>query len=319
MQKIIISEEDARQRIDKFLSNGIFFDEKITRNEIVEKIKEEKILVNGRKIKPSYFLKKDDEINVDFKWEEKKSLKKNNQIKIPIIYQDENIIVVDKPAGVQVHPDSHEKEKTIVNYLLTDFPEIESVHDDSVGAEMRPGIVHRLDKDTSGVMLITRNEKAFLELKRQFQAREIVKKYQAIVYGVTGLLAGEINKPMARSSDYRKQVIAGKKTKTIIREAVTNYRLLKKIGNKFSLLELTPKTGRMHQIRVHLTSIGHPIVGDKKYYLKNILCDAYAGRQLLHAKNIQFSLFGKNYEFETELPADFMAFLSGKIRKNKNE
>ncbi len=313
MQKIVIAEEYAKQRIDKFLSSGIFFDGKITRNEIVEKIKEEKILVNDKKIKPSYFLKKDDEIKIDFNWEEKNFLKKNNQIKIPIVYQDENIIVIDKPAGVRVHPDSYEKEKTIVNYLLVDFPEIENVHDDSGGAKMRPGIVHRLDKDTSGVMLVARNKKTLLELKRQFQEREIVKKYQAVVYGIPDLLAGEINKPMARSSDYRKQVIAGKKTKTIVREAVTNYQFLEKIGNNFSLLELAPKTGRMHQIRVHLTSIGHPIVGDKKYYLKNISRDAYIGRQLLHAKNICLNLFGKSYEFETELPDDFLTFISRKI------
>jgi 23S rRNA pseudouridine1911/1915/1917 synthase len=313
MRKIIISEENAKQRIDKFLSSGIFFDGKITRGEIVEKIKAEKILVNNKKIKPSYALKKDDEITIGFKQEEKKILKKNKQIKIPIIYQDENIIVINKPAGIQAHPDFYEKEKTIANYLLEDFPEIENVHDDSNGAWMRPGIVHRLDKDTSGLMLIARNKKTFLELKRQFQAREVAKKYQAIVYGVPDLRVGEIDKPMARSADYRKQVVAGKKTKTIIREAVTNYRFLKKIGTNFSLLELAPKTGRMHQLRVHLTFIGHPIVGDKKYYLKNILRDAYAGRQLLHAKNIRFSLLGKSYEFETELPADFVAFIERKM------
>lgn len=309
MQKIIVDKEHVGQRIDKFLSGGIFFNGKISRSEIVEKIKMGKVLVGDKKIKPSYALRENDEIMIDFKLEERGSLKKNKTIKIPIIYQDENFIVIDKPAGIQVHPDFYEKEKTLVNYLLADFPEIERVHDDSVGADLRPGIVHRLDKETSGVMIVARNQKTFLELKRQFQAREISKQYQAIVYGVPNPTSGVIEKPMARSNDYRKQVVAGSKTRTIIREAITNYELLKKIGNKFSLLELRPRTGRMHQLRVHLTSIGNPIVGDKKYYLRRVLRQDGIERQLLHARNISFVLFGESYEFEALLPADFEEFL----------
>jgi 23S rRNA pseudouridine1911/1915/1917 synthase len=309
MQKIIIDKENAAQRIDKFLSGGIFFGGKITRSEIVEKIKAGKILVSSKKIKPSYVLRENDEIAINFKLEEKGALKKNETIKIPIIYQDENFIVIDKPAGIQVHPDFHEKENTLVNYLLVDFPEIEGVHNGSGDAELRPGIVHRLDKETSGVMLVARNQKTLLELKRQFQAKEVTKKYQAIVYGEPNPTEGVIEKPMARSANYKRQVVAGSKTKTIIREAVTKYKLLEKIGNNFSLLELSPKTGRMHQLRVHLTSIGNPIVGDKKYYLKSVLRQEGIERQLLHAKNIRFELFGKSYEFEAPLPADFEEFL----------
>lgn len=309
MLKIIVGIKKAKQRIDKFLSEELFFDEKIARSEIVRQIKAGKVLVNGAKTKPSYNLKEKDEIIIAFQVEKKNTLKKNNTVRIPIIYQDENLIIINKPAGIQTHPDFHEKEKTLVNYLLFDFPEIENIYDDSVGAKLRPGVVHRLDKETSGVMLIARNQKTFLELKRQFKNKEISKKYQAIVYGVPDPQKGTIEKPMARSKNYRKQVIAGTKTKTIIREAITKYKVLRKIGENFSMVELEPKTGRMHQIRVHLTSIGNPIVGDKKYYTKSIKRQNEIKRQLLHAKSIQFKLFGKDYEFEAQLPKEFFVFI----------
>ena len=134
------------------------------------------------------------------------------------------------------------------------------------------------------------------------------KKYQAIVYGVPDPAEGVIEKPLARSADYRRQVVAGRKTKTKIREAVTEYRTLKVLGNSFSLLELSPKTGRMHQIRVHLLSIGHPIVGDKKYFLRGIERLDSARRQLLHAQSIKFTLFGSSYKFNSPPPADFLDF-----------
>ncbi|MFZ2193792.1 MAG: RluA family pseudouridine synthase [Candidatus Moraniibacteriota bacterium] len=311
MQKIIVKKENIGKRADKFLKEEVFFSGGITRGEIVEKIKAVKILINNKQIKPSYLLKEKDEIMLGFNLEKKERLRKNSDLKIPIVYQNENFIVINKPANIQVHPDFHEKEKTLVNFLLVDFPEIENVHDESVGAEMRPGIVHRLDKETSGIMLVARNQKTFLELKRKFQNKEIAKKYQAIVYGVPNPSEGIIEKPLARSADYRKQVIAGRKTKTIIREAVTKYRTVKEVSSNYALLELEPKTGRMHQLRVHLTSIGYPIVGDKKYYLRGLLRRNEIERQLLHAKNIKFELFGKGYEFEAPLPEDFEKCIKG--------
>ncbi len=334
MQKIIITKKNSGERIDKFLSKGFFLNEKITRGEIIKNIKVGKILINNKIIKPSYVLKNQDEIKIDIKIKKEKNiLKPSRKIKLKIIFQDENIVVIDKPAGLQIHPvksanadhgaglvksatadhgvgpDDNQKENTLVNYLLAEFPEIKTVHDDSHDGRMRPGIVHRLDKDTSGAIIIARNQKTFLELKRQFKNKEIEKKYQAIVYGAPNPAEGIIEKPLARSADYRKQVIAGRKTKTKIREATTFYKTLKTIGNNFALLEVAPKTGRMHQIRVHLTSIGYPIVGDKKYYLKNIKRREGISRQLLHAASIEFSLFGKKYEFNSPLPEDFEEFM----------
>lgn len=306
--KIIITKDSAGERLDKFLSSGNFFDGLVTRSEISRQIKAGNIVVNGEKVKSGYLLKKNDVIIFDFKFSEEKIILPSEKKELPIIFQDENIIVIDKPAGMQVHPDDTQKVGTLVNYLIASFPEIETVCDDTKEGKMRPGIVHRLDKDTSGVMVVAKNQETFLELKRQFQDKEIKKKYQAIVYGVPNPAEGVIEKPLARSADYRRQVVAGRKTRTKIREAVTSYRTLKISKEGFALLELSPKTGRMHQIRVHLTSIGHPIVGDKKYFLRGIERLDSARRQLLHAESIKFALFGKDYEFNSPLPQDFLDF-----------
>jgi 23S rRNA pseudouridine1911/1915/1917 synthase len=306
--KIIITKDSAGERLDKFLSGGVIFSGKITRSEISRQIKAERILVNKKKIKSGYILRNNDEITFDFEFSEEKIILPKVEKELPIIFSDENIIVINKPAGMQVHPDDTRKIETLVNYLVAQFPEIENVCDDTKEGKLRPGIVHRLDKDTSGVIVVARNTKAFQELKRQFQDKEISKKYQAIVYGVPTPSEGVIEKPLARSSDYRRQVVAGHKTRTKIREAITEFRILKVLKDDYALLEVSPKTGRMHQIRVHLTSIGHPIVGDKKYFLKNIERLDSARRQLLHAKSISFTLFGKKYEFDSPLPADFLDF-----------
>ncbi|MFA6047483.1 MAG: RluA family pseudouridine synthase [Parcubacteria group bacterium] len=315
MKKITVEKNNSEQRIDKFLVKEFF---SYTRGEIIRQIKNGNVLANGKKTKPSYILKENDELEINLE-ETSSELLPNKKIKLEIIFQDENIVVVNKPAGLQVHPDFHEKKNTLVNALINKFPEIKNVGENM----MRPGIVHRLDKDTSGVIIIARNQKTFVELKNKFKNREVEKKYWAIVYrasesgrlGESGILSGVIEAPIARSSKYRKQVIAGKKTKTKVREAVTKYRVLKE-WNIFSLLEVTPKTGRMHQIRVHLTSIGHPIVGDKLYKNKtnrtnrtNII-ENRAVRQMLHAKSIRFNLFGEDFSFEAQIPEDFNQFLT---------
>jgi 23S rRNA pseudouridine1911/1915/1917 synthase len=308
MQKIIITKDSAGERLDKFLSSGILFDGKITRSEISRQIKAERILVNKEKVKSGYVLKNNDEITFDFIFTEEKVILPKAKKELPIIYSDGNIIVIDKSVGMQVHPDDTRKEETLVNYLVSQFPEIENVCDDTKEGKLRPGIVHRLDKDTSGVIVIARNMETFLELKRQFQDKEIEKKYQAIVYGVPVPAEGVIKKALARSADYRRQVVAGHKTRTRIRDAETGFRTIGTLGDGYALLELSPKTGRMHQIRVHLTSIGHPIVGDKKYFLRGIDRLDSARRQLLHAQSIKFVLFGNGYEFNSPLPQDFLDF-----------
>lgn len=304
MKKIIITLNNSNHRLDKFLSREFVL---YTRGEIIRAIKAGDILVNNKIAKPSYILKVDDEIKVG-KIKEIDELAPNEKIKLEVVYQDENIIAVDKPAGLAVHPTSKEKYNTLVNGLIACFPEIRNIGDGSKEAWTRPGIVHRLDKDTSGIMVVARNQSAFDKLKSLFQNRKINKKYLAIVYGKLSQKEGVIEKPIARAGNYRKQVIAGRKTKTKIRPAVTGYKVIKE-SRDFSLLEVAPRTGRMHQIRVHLASIGNPVVGDKIYGLKNKEIFKYIIRHLLHAKSLEFELEGKKYFLEAELPEEFRNFI----------
>lgn len=310
MKKIIINKNNAGVRLDKFLKQEAFLNLEVTRGEIIRKIKNGEVLVNDKKTKPSYILKENDEIRYKIPaspaggQETRNKLIPNPNIKIKIIYQDKNIVVVDKPAGVSVHPAKSDEKDTLANFLIYKFPEIKNIHDDSEDSYLRPGIVHRLDKDTSGVMVVARNQKTFEEFKKLFKEHKVEKKYLALVYGKLENKEGIIEKPIARAATYKKQVIAGRKTKTKIREAVTRYKVLKEYEN-YSLVEAMPKTGRMHQIRIHLFSIGHPIVGDKIYKTKRMAIPQGVARQLLHAKSLSFKLLGKQYNFQADLPQDF--------------
>lgn len=224
-----------------------------------------------------------------------------------IIFQNKDFIVVDKPAGLVVHSGVGTKEKTLVDFLAEKFPEIKNVGDDT-GA--RPGIVHRLDKETSGVMIVARNQKAFEYLKNLFKNRKIEKRYLALVHGKLKEKEGKIEGEMGRSRrDFRKQTLA--KGKVIVRKerySLTHYKVIKELDD-YSLLEVFPKTGRMHQIRVHLHSIGHPIVGDQKYTFKKFKKMNFP-RMFLHASEISFSsLDGKREKFSSPLPRDFFQYL----------
>ncbi len=306
MEKIKVAKNAAGRRIDKFLAREFF--SSTTRAEIVRDLKAGRILVNKKAVKSGYFLRELDEIEINFDFQ-KNLLAANPNVPIKIIFKDPQIIVIDKPAGIQVHPDAHEKEKTLVNGLVALFPEIKNVHDKTPGAEFRPGIVHRLDKNTSGVMVVARTAEILAELKRMFQEREVKKIYTALVHGKLKKSKDEIRKPIARSENYRKQTIAGKKTRTKIRPAITRYRVLHEFA-KYSIVEAVPKTGRMHQIRVHFSSLGNPVVGDALYcprYLKRERI--VLPRHLLHAQKISFRLFGERFSFSSPLPADFSNFL----------
>ncbi len=209
-------------------------------------------------------------------------------MRIPIIYEDENILVVDKPAGVLVHPVKDEK-----NTLIDLFPNAK--------------LVHRLDRDTSGLLLLAKNEKTHDWLGSQFKNRQITKKYIALVHKGFKDRTGIITKTISRSKKKgRIQTTApiGKK-----REAITRYKVLKEFDN-YSLLEVMPETGRTHQIRVHLASIGHPIAGDEKYKFKRQLCPEGLNRQFLHASYLKFGLpNGEIKEFKIELPKDLEEIL----------
>lgn len=221
---------------------------------------------------------------------------------IKIIYEDDDILAVNKPAGLLVHNVSSSKihDSSLVDWLIEKYPEIKKVGEDSE----RPGIVHRLDKDTSGILLVAKNQKTFEYLKSQFQERKIKKKYIALVEGVIKGDEGTINLPIAKSKgDFRKKTSVGKMVGKE-REATTEYKVLKKFS-KYTLVEVFPKTGRTHQIRVHFKAIGHPIVCDKLYGPKKQVCPSGLTRQFLHANALEFNLLdGSRIQLEADLPLD---------------
>lgn len=221
----------------------------------------------------------------------------NMTSKIKILYEDSNILAIDKPSGILVHPDQKSEEKTIVDLFLEKYPKLE--------------VVHRLDKETSGVMLLAKNKKSHEFLKRQFMQREIKKVYHAIVSGSVRYDHGVVNKPIGRSpKDFRRH-LAGRGARGELREAITEYKVLKRFQapSKFTYLEIHPKTGRTHQIRVHMKYLNHPIVCDSLYNpLKP--CPTGFSRLALHAKSIEFkNLKGKIIRVESALPKEFAKVL----------
>jgi len=219
------------------------------------------------------------------------------RIPLTVIYQDEDVIVVDKPPGLTVHPAPGHPSGTLVNALLALAPELAGLRD-----RIRPGIVHRLDRDTSGLLVVARTERARDDLSRQLKQREVSKTYLTLVQGVPEPPQGTIEAPIGRHPRNRKKmaVVAGG------REAETRYRLRETVDG-YALLEVEPVTGRTHQIRVHLAAIGHPVVGDAVYGKRSEI----VGRQFLHAWRLAFDLpsSGRRVEFESPLPADLRAAL----------
>ena len=228
---------------------------------------------------------------------------------LEIIYSDQDIIVLNKPPGIAVHGGGSVAGKTIVDFLRDRFPEIRGVGDEPA---TRPGIAHRLDKDTSGVMVAARNQQSFEALKNIFKNRLAHKVYWAIVCGVPKKNVGVIALAIGRlaKNPTKRGVAQGRNLIKGGREAITEYRVLKS-GAGYSLVELRPKTGRMHQLRVHLASIGNPVACDRVYGGKNICCPAGISRQLLHARSLSFSLAeGRRFSFEADPPEDFALALS---------
>lgn len=222
-----------------------------------------------------------------------------------IIYEDHDLIVVNKPPGIPVHGGISVQGETLVDFLILNFPEIKNVGDDRV---VRPGVVHRLDRDTSGVMVVARNQESFTALKKLFSARAVEKKYLAILCGALPKKQGVIAYPIGRlvKNPLRRGIAEEKSRIRGAREAITAYRVLKET-EKYSLVEMCPKTGRMHQIRVHAKALGHPVACDTVYGGRNVCCPPDARRQLLHAQSISFSFSeGKKLFFEADPPEDFL-------------
>lgn len=241
--------------------------------------------------------------------------------KLEVIYEDEDILAVNKPAGLSVHSDGRMKEETLVDWILKTHPEMRDVGEpldfargktftQSASGRFtssiveRPGIVHRLDKETSGILVLAKNQDAFLFLKRQFQERRVEKTYNAFLHGELKEKEGVIDSPIGKSKrDFRRRAI-GASASGVLREAITEYKVLKS-AKEYTYAEAYPKTGRMHQIRIHFKSIGHPVVCDKLYAPKR-LCLLGFKRLALHARVLSIEVpSGKRLILEAPLPSDF--------------
>jgi len=275
-------------RLDKFVSEKC---PEISRTQAQKLVVEGYITVNGCVAKPSLKLDVGDKIDIFIPPTPPSPLSPET-IPLNILYEDDDLLVVDKPAGLTVHPAPGHPGHTLVNAILAHFPHLAEISD-----SLRPGIVHRLDKDTSGVMLVAKNRAAQLNLINQFRSRAIVKAYLVLVKGRLTPERGIIEAAIGRDPSNRKlmAVVTGG------REARTQYQVIKYIDD-YTLLEVTPETGRTHQIRVHLAAIGYPVVGDAVYGVKS----PHLSRQFLHASRLGFKLpsTGEYVEFTSELPLD---------------
>lgn len=232
-------------------------------------------------------------------------------MKTKILYEDANILAIDKPSGISVHGDGRTKEKTVADWILKNYPKMKNVGENEIYESKKikteikkPGIVHRLDRDTSGVLLLAKNEKAYLFLKNQFQNRGIRKIYVAIVSGNVKNERGIVNKPIGRSPKDFRRYLAGRGARGEMREAVTDYKVLKRLPG-FTALEIRPKTGRTHQIRVHMKFINHPIACDSLYN-PGKPCPKGIKRLALHARSIEFkNLKGETVKIESKIPKEF--------------
>lgn len=225
---------------------------------------------------------------------------------LPILYEDKEILVINKPAGLLVHGvfakgKAKHREDTLADWLIDKYPNIANIGD---APNIRPGLVHRLDRETSGVMVIAKTQESFLYLKKLFQNKEIKKTYLALVWGTVKENKGVIDKPISIVDGSVKRTVHKGKMK---REAITKYEVIKRLP-KFTLLKVHPLTGRTHQIRVHLAAIGHPVVGDKLYGGKRQVLSVKGqvfSRQFLHADSIEFkSPSGKMLRLSADLPRD---------------
>jgi 23S rRNA pseudouridine1911/1915/1917 synthase len=227
--------------------------------------------------------------------------------KITILYEDKDIMAIDKPAGLVVHSDGKTAEPSVSDWIVKKYPELVSVGEpweSPDGALIpRPGIVHRIDRETSGVLVICKNQKSFEKMKSKFKDREVEKSYYAFVYGEMKDTRGTINRPITRSRKDFRLWSAQRGGRGEEREAVTDYVVLER-GNGFTFVEARPKTGRTHQIRVHFKAINYPVVCDRLYAPKREAALGF-GRLALHAAKISFEFGGKQIIIESPLPADF--------------
>ena len=294
--------EDVGTRIDVFLAENM---EDLSRSGVQKLIDEGLITLNGGKTKANYKLREKDIIDVTVP-EAKEVEILPEDIPLDILYEDEDVIVVNKPQGMVVHPAPGHFSGTLVNALMFHCGDELS----GINGEKRPGIVHRIDKDTSGVLMIAKNDMAHQSLAAQLAEHSITRKYNAVVYNGFNEDEGTVDQPIGRNPQDRKKMAVTQKHS---RHAVTHYRVIERM-EKFTLIEAQLETGRTHQIRVHMTHIGHPLLGDPVYGPKKQPISLEG--QALHARVLGFihPRTGEYMEFEAPLPKHFEALLE-RLRK----
>jgi 23S rRNA pseudouridine1911/1915/1917 synthase len=285
--------ERSGERLDKYVTEHC---SDLSRSKVQKLIEEGNITVNGAAAKSSLKLEPGDQVDVTVPPPLPSTLIPQ-AIPLKILYEDDDLMVVDKPAGLTVHPAPGHFDGTLANAVLAHVPSLAG------GESMRPGIVHRLDKDTSGLIIVAKNDAAHMKLADQFKNRSVTKIYLALVQGRISPRQGVIEGSIGRDPRDRKRMAVV----TQGREARTEYKVIEYLGNT-TLLEIKPRTGRTHQIRVHLAAIGFPIVGDTTYGAKS----KFLGRQFLHASQLTFKLpsSGELRQFRSELPEDLTRALA---------
>ena len=289
----------------------------LSRGFVIRMIRGGQVTLNGKLAKPSALVLLYDKIKIEdgkTLFLDKVSLQTNDRkISIKIFFDDKHVLVINKPGNLQMYPAGRRVNDTLANWLITKYPKLKNVGENI----LRPGIVHRLDRETSGILVIAKTERSFAQLKKLFQDRVVHKTYVALVYGNLKSSQGVVDKPLMRQSgELKRRIIEKEDTTTTlkgnIRSAVTEYQVITRYRD-FDLVLLFPKTGRTHQLRAHLASLGHPIVGDKLYAFKPMRYGKalFPQRQMLHAWRLQWNLFGHAYDFLAPLPEDFRRVLAG--------
>ena len=304
MNSWFVEKERDNTRIDKFLNEQMA---DISRSYIQKLIKDDLVTVDLRPVKANYKVKEGDRVEVTLPEPVSLDIEPEN-IPLDIIYEDEDVLLVNKPKDMVVHPSAGHMDGTLVNALLYHCKDSLS----SINGVMRPGIVHRIDKDTTGLLIICKNDKAHNCIAEQLKVHSITRRYHAIVWNNLSEDEGKIDAPIGRHPIDRKRMAVNYKNG---KSAVTHYKVLERFG-KYTYIECTLETGRTHQIRVHMTSIGHPLIGDTVYGSDRQPFKTQG--QVLHAKVFGFvhPTTGQYMEFETPLPEYFEAILE-KLRKNK--
>ena len=291
MEKIVVKENNIR--LDKYLSLNTEY----SRQVIISLIKDGKVLVNDSLEKPSYLVKENDIIQIG-EPEKKESIYEEKNIPLDIIYEDDYLIVVNKQSGLTVHPGAGNKDNTLVNALLYYGKNLSNI-----GGLERPGVVHRIDKDTSGLILLAKDNKTHELLSECFKNKTIKREYIALVKGVIEPSSGKIDAPIGRNPQNRLKMNVQKDNS---KEAITNFKVLKRY-NKYTLLSLILETGRTHQIRVHMNYIGHPVYNDPLYTNDNTT----EFGQFLHSYKMDFihPITKTEMHFEAPLPKEFQDFI----------